>query len=552
MVKNNNSFIKYSLLLLLVFSFITLQAQDNRYMIFFPDKDTVTYTYEDPEAYLSPRAIARREKFEIPVQFSDLPVNPGYIQEITRLGGEVMYTTRWFNGALIACDDSTLEKILTQDFVIDAELVKPSAKGSRRKEGASVNKWWKFRKKLKKQEELLNVVQNEMLGVDKMHELGYNGEGLMVAVFDGGFRGVDTVPFFRHLFENQQLIPGYDFVGNSPDVFKYGQHGTEALSCIAAYNPGILEAGAYAADIMLCITEESGSEYRIEEYNWLFAAERADSAGTDIISTSLGYTTFNETGMDYNFSDLDGKTTTITRAVNVAASKGIVCVISAGNEGIGSWRYISPPADAPDILAVGAVNSSGSRASFSSFGPTADGRIKPDVSALGLQTVVVNAQGQVTTSSGTSFSAPLIAGFVAGVWQAFPDLNNKEIIEKVKLAGHQAMAPDNELGYGVPDFSVLMKGGLTPVADKEVRHYFHVFPNPLEEGKVFIESKSDDYIGEVDLLLYNSTGQVVYQKRVTHTGSKAMTIDSAHLDKGIYILRILSPDLSDTFKLVKF
>ena len=347
-----------------------------------------------------------------------------------------------------------------------------------------------------------------MLGIDAMHQAGYTGQGISVAVFDGGFKGVDTVSYFRHLYENGQMIPGYDFVGNSPDVYRYGQHGTEALSCIAAYQPGVLEAGAYEANIMLCITEESGSEYRVEEYNWLFAAEMADSAGIDIISTSLGYTTFDDPAMNYEYEDLDGNTAVITRAVNLAAQKGILCVISAGNEGSGRWRYVSPPADAIDVLSVGAVSSSGDRVSFSSFGPTADGRVKPDVSALGLQTVVVNSQGEVVRSNGTSFSAPLITGLTAGVWEAFPGETNLEIIERIRLAGNSSLAPNNELGYGIPTFSAAL---LVPVpSEEEIREAnYRVYPNPIESGKLFVEAQNPRSIvsgGSAHLQQHRATG----------------------------------------------
>ncbi len=547
MEKSRRSIKTGGLLGIFICMFTSLQAQD-RYMVFFPNKDTVTYTYQQPEAYLSAKAIARRERFNIPLQFSDLPVDSTYIRQLEAQGVEVMYTSRWFNGALVACPDSAV--ISSVAFITDYELVRPVAKGNSQKEGSSVKMQHNPQKK-QQTDALLNVLQNEMLGIDQMHEAGYNGQGITVAVFDGGFRGVNTSPFFAHLFKNNQYIPGYDFVGNSPDVFKYGQHGTEALSCIAGYQPGVLEAGAYGANVMLCVTEESGSEYRIEEYNWLFAAERADSIGADIISTSLGYTTFDDPAMNYRFADLDGNTAVITRAAIMATEKGIACVISAGNEGSASWKYISPPADAPDILAVGAVNSNGDRVSFSSFGPTADGRIKPDVAALGLQTVVTDAQGDITTSSGTSFSAPLIAGLTAGVWQAYPELNNLEIMEKLREAGSQTIVPDNELGYGVPDFTRI-QDVVTALPKAAQAHYFSVFPNPVEQGKIFIESPTGSFTGPVDLLLYNSTGQLVMQKHVAHFRNNDISLDAQVMNRGIYILKVLSPNLSDTFKLVKF
>jgi len=372
-----------------------------------------------------------------------------------------------------------------------------------------------------------------------------------VAVFDGGFRGVDESSFFEHLYTNDQLKLTYDFVGNSPNVYHYGQHGTEALSCIAAYQPGILEAGGFAADIMLCITEESGSEYRIEEYNWLFAAEKADSAGVDIISTSLGYTTFDDGEMSYTYNDLDGQTAAITRAARMATAKGMLCVVSAGNEGAGRWRYVSPPADAPDILAVGAVSAGGFRVSFSSLGPTADGRIKPDVSALGLQTVVVDAQSNITRSNGTSFSAPLISGFAAGVWQAFPQATNVEIMDKIRLAGSQALTPDNELGYGVPNFEVLINQAPLSTAESAPISRYNVFPNPIESGNLFVESS--DFVNEsFDVYVYNSTGQLLVTQHVPVSDDDSFTVDTSAWQRGVYILHVLSATTSDTIKVIKF
>ncbi|MEM8970045.1 MAG: S8 family serine peptidase, partial [Bacteroidota bacterium] len=434
-------------------------AQVQQYVLYFSDKDTADFLITSPTEYLSDRSIARREKQNVEVDISDFPVTPSYLQSVTAQGGEVVYVSKWFNAALVEASTDLVDQLVDLDHVRYAELVKPRARNGRRggnsSDGASYGKSKKS-KKYQRTEELLNVEQNQMLGIDEMHRQGYNGEGVFVAVFDGGFRGVDESSFFDHLYSNNQLKLTYDFVGNSPNVYRYGQHGTEALSCIAAYQPGVIESGGYASDIMLCVTEESGSEYRIEEYNWLFAAEKADSAGVDIISTSLGYTTFDDSEMNYTYDDMDGQTAAITRATQMATDKGMLCVISAGNEGAGRWRYVSPPADAPNVLSVGAVSASGFKVSFSSFGPTVDGRIKPDVSALGLQTVVVDAQDNVTRSNGTSFAAPLISGFTAGVWQAFPEATNLEIMEKVRLAGNQAMTPDNELGYGIPNFSVLI------------------------------------------------------------------------------------------------
>ncbi len=491
----------------------------------------------------------------IALDSSDLPVNADYVAQLVAAGAKVYYTSRWLNAVMVDGDQDA-NAYLALDFVDQVELIKPTRSGGGRREGndggAAYAGQVASSSTKNAEAQLLNVLQNEMLGIDAMHQAGYTGKGISVAVFDGGFKGVDTISYFRHLYENGQMIPGYDFVGNSPNVYRYGQHGTEALSCIAAYQPGVLEAGAYEANIMLCITEESGSEYRVEEYNWLFAAEMADSAGIDIISTSLGYTTFDDPAMNYNYQDLDGNTAAITRAVNLAAQKGILCVISAGNEGAGRWRYVSPPADAIDVLSVGAVSSSGDRVSFSSFGPTADGRVKPDVSALGLQTVVVNARGDVVRSNGTSFSAPLITGLTAGVWEAFHNETNLEIIERIRLAGNTSLAPNNELGYGIPTFPATL---LVPDPNKKQMRLanYRVYPNPIESGKLFVESKTRELSFPMEVHIYNSTGQLVMQNRFTSdTFSPTLSLDTSGLGQGVYILHILSPTASDTMKVIKF
>ena len=559
MVKTDNLFpLLYRIFFLSLLSVFWIEAAhaqappQNRYVIFLSDKDKTAYSLDRPREYLSPAALERRELQGIALDSSDLPVNADYVAQLAEAGAEIYYTSRWLNAVMVDGDqDADAYRALS--FVDRVELIKPTrSEGGRNKQGSSYSGASPSAAIENTEAQLLNVLQNEMLGIDAMHQAGYTGQGVSVAVFDGGFKGVDTVSYFRHLYENGQMIPGYDFVGNSPNVYRYGQHGTEALSCIAAYQPGVLEAGAYEANIMLCITEESGSEYRVEEYNWLFAAEMADSAGIDIISTSLGYTTFDDPAMNYKYEDLDGNTAVITRAVNLAAQKGILCVISAGNEGSGHWRYVSPPADAIDVLSVGAVSSSGDRVSFSSFGPTADGRVKPDVSALGLQTVVVNSRGEVVRSNGTSFSAPLITGLTAGVWEAFPGETNLEIIERIRLAGNSSLAPNNELGYGIPTFSAAL---LVPVpSEEEIREAnYRVYPNPIESGKLFVEAKTRDLSFPVEVRIYNSTGQLVTHTRFTsETFSPTLSLDTSGLGRGVYILHILSPTASDTMKVIKF
>lgn len=529
-----------------------LLAQEAQYMVFFADKDSTAYSPERPLEFLSERAVTRKSRLQIPITYGDIPVSSTYLTQLKDAGAEVYYTTRWMNGALVQLSPEELAQVIQLPFVTSHELVKPVGRSDSRKAGSSYGESSAVHKKVSDEKSLLNEGQNNMLGIQTMHEKGFNGEGMLVAVFDGGFRGVDTVSYFRHIYEDNRMLPGYDFVGNSTNVHQYGQHGTEALSCIGAYRPGELEAGAYGADFMLCITEESVSEYRIEEYNWLFAAEMADSAGADIISTSLGYTTFDDSAMNYTYEDMDGQTAAITRAVNEATERGILCVISAGNEGNSGWHYVSPPADAPNVLAVGAVSSSRDKVSFSSFGPTSDGRIKPDVSAQGLQTIVVNSSGRVSRSNGTSFAAPLIAGFAAGVWQAFPNESNIQIMDRIRQGSDKALMPDNETGYGIPDFSRLYENYLTPNQEYRLNQRYRVFPNPVERSRLFIEANEGLLQGPLTVVMYSSTGRQVLRKDFENPDSASLSLEIDHLSQGIYVMHILSASASDTLKIVKF
>lgn len=554
MVKNKTLHFRKSIfsLLFLSLAITPLWAQEAQYMIFFADKKGSTYSLAQPDAFLSQRAIARRQKFNIPITDSDLPVSETYVSQLSDLGAEVYYHTRWMNGVLAQLSSEELEQVSQLAFVTGTELVKPKARNGRKKSGSSVGSSRRQKYKNKRLNQPLNNFQNDMLGIDEMHADGYNGEGLLVAVFDGGFRGVDTVSFFSHMFEEERMLPGYDFVGMSPDVYRYGQHGTEALSCIGAYKEGVMEAGAYGADFMLCVTEDVSSEYRIEEYNWLFAAEFADSTGADVISTSLGYTTFNDSEMDYTYEDLDGQTTAITRALNLASEKGILCVVSAGNEGSGAWRYVSPPADAPEVLAVGAVSTGGNKVSFSSFGPTIDGRIKPDVSALGLQTVVVDGSGNITRSNGTSFAAPLIAGFATGIWQAFPEDNHLEIMERIRSSGDKALTPDNETGYGIPDYNQIRENYLLPVETSRQTHAFKVYPNPVENSDIFVQPVDGVLTAPLEIRMYSPAGALVLEETFEQFNRNSLTLDTSGLSQGIYILHISTATASDTLKIVKF
>ena len=451
-------------------------AQQNRYVVTFTDKTASPFSLTAPLDYLSQRAVDRRVRNNIEITESDLPVNPSYLQAVREQGGIVLFSSRWFNATLVEAEPQVAETIRGLAMVKDVTLVAPSVLPS----GSFGKPMDPSRHAEAARTALENDAQQVMIGIDQMHADGWRGRGVVVAVLDSGFPGVDDGEAFAHLRTESRILDSWNFAWQRRDVFGFDDHGTMVLSVMAAKLKDRYAGALPEASYLLYATEFVPAEYRVEEYNWLFAAERADSAGADVINTSLGYTTFDDPGMDYTYADLDGQTTVVTRAANMAAERGIVVVASAGNQGSGAWRYIGAPADGEHVLAVGAVDDQGKRSSFSSIGPSADGRTKPDVATMGFQTVL-SADGQnVTRGSGTSFSAPLTTALAGGLLQSKPDLTAKEVVELVRSAGSQYTTPDDFVGYGIPSYQTIRL--VTATTPEQPSDHFRVFPNPLAVG----------------------------------------------------------------------
>jgi serine protease AprX len=427
----------------------TAEAQTNQYFVFFRDRSGSPFSISEPAQFLSARSIERRQKQNIVITEEDLPVNPDYVNQVKSTGAIPFFTSKWWNGVLVEADVAVIASINSLPFVSGLVLVAPGKKIT----GGRVNS--KRQKKNASADQPVNQTQLQQIGLDEMHSMGYRGEGIRIAIFDSGFQGVNLSAPFSLLFTENRVKQTFNFVNNNSAVFQTDDHGTEVLSVMAANSDGVYTGGAYKAEYLLYLTEDVSSEYRIEEYNWTFAAERADSAGVDVINSSLGYYEFDESSMDYAKSDLDGKKAVVTRAARKAIEKGMIVVTSAGNEGGNSWKLVTPPADTEGILAVGSVNALRSLSSFSSQGPSADSRIKPDVVALGSGTSVVRASGALGTASGTSLASPLIASLAAGALQAFPSLSAEEIYEAIIYSADQASMPDNLMGYGLPHFKAI-------------------------------------------------------------------------------------------------
>ncbi|HPE56260.1 MAG TPA: S8 family serine peptidase [Bacteroidales bacterium] len=453
-----------SLLSLITYSTIFSQVAPDTYWIRFTDKNGSPYSINNPEAFLSPRAIDRRTAQGIAIQQNDIPVNQTYIDAVAGAGATVLNVSKWMNSVTVyTTNPSVITTIEGFSFVLSASKVSDGTKKT-----TSIKPFFDHEKIDK---EGINKIQTpgksgqsfsygsaynqiNMLNGIALHDMGFDGTGMVIAVLDAGFTNANILSAFDSLWINGQILGTKDFVSPlSPNIFGSHSHGTNVLSTMGANLPGQMVGTAPHADYWLLRSENGSTEYLVEELNWVSAAEFADSVGADVINSSLGYTTFDDPSQDHSYSDMDGNTTPITIGADLAASKGILVVNSAGNSGNSSWLYIGAPADGDSVFTIGAVNSSGNYASFSSRGPTFDGRIKPDVVAQGQSTVLINAfTGSVTTGSGTSFSSPVTAGMVACLWSAFPDRKNTEVMEAIRQSASQYSSPDGYLGYGIPDY----------------------------------------------------------------------------------------------------
>ena len=461
--------------------FAGLKAQ-TRYIIKFKDKGTNPFSIANPSQYLSQRALLRRARYNILIDSLDLPVTPRYIDSV-RLAGTVtvLTTSKWLNQVTIKTTDAVaLAKINSLPFVVSTMPI-----ASRLNE-----QFTPVNKQLEKVEDIplqingttatarlladalnygashgqVHLHQGEFL-----HNHGFKGEGMEVAVLDAGFLRYLTLPTFDSIRLNNQILNTYDFVANEVSVNEDDSHGMNCLSTIAANLPGTFVGTAPKATFCLYRTEDVASETRIEEHNLAAGYERADSIGVDVCSVSLGYTTFDYASQNYTYADMNGNTTMSAIASDIAARKGMLPVIAAGNEGASVWHYISTPADADSAMAVAAVDTLGNISPTSSFGPSSDGQIKPNVAATGLRAVVASpSTGLPVLSSGTSFAAPNMAGLSTCLWQAFPEYNNMVLLDAIQRSATKFNAPDVRVGYGIPDmkkaFVILLKKSFTKLS----------------------------------------------------------------------------------------
>ncbi len=421
------------------------------YRLYLRDKDLqhTPFSVNRPEQFLSARSIERRKRQGLPVDVTDLPIAPAYLDSVSRTGIEIVGQSKWNNTLLVKIHkEKELNKLNSLSFITKKLKVFSSPDSITERKRSS------FRKELNSWESVpihygAAAEQLKSLGGQRIHERGFYGNGMMIAVFDGGFMNVDRIPALHGV----KLAGLKDFVvPKSNNIFEEMEHGTMVLSTMAANAPNLYVGVAPEAQYVLVRCEDERTESLAEEDYWASAAEYADSLGVDVINSSLGYHDFDDVKTNHLYWEQDGETALISHTASMCADKGIICVNSAGNDGMGVWKKINFPADAKNILTVGSINEQGKNAAFSAVGPTADGRIKPDVMAYGSPTSVITGRGSIINDNGTSFSSPLIAGMTACLWQALPHKTAKQIIKLVKMAGNNQRHPDNIYGYGVPDF----------------------------------------------------------------------------------------------------
>lgn len=490
---------------------VTIFGQD-RYAIHYKYKPQTFFSLESAEEFILQRAIDRRVKEGIAVDSTDLPVSPIYVKTISPLVEKVNFHTKWMNASLVVATQDQVKNIEKLPFIEKVELVAKSFYSSSQS-GKKESGITPVHLRIKSKKSNSFDFQNDILGIPAMHEEGFTGAGVMIAVFDAGFLNTDKISGMEHLFDQDRIVATKDFVlPDSDNVFRSDGHGTASLSVMASYEPSILIAGAYEAQYILCITEDAASEYRIEEYNWIRGAEFSDSLGVDIINSSLGYNLFDDPQMNYSLEDMDGQTAIITQGAAMAAQKGILVVSSAGNEGNGSWKTLTAPADAEGILSVGSVNSDLERSSFSSVGPTFDGRLKPDLAAFGSGVTIWRDVAKPNTSSGTSFTSPQIAALAAGLWQAKPEWTREQLIRNLLSSGTMADSPDSELGYGVPNFMDAYLGEILELDEVEDRIIPLIYPNPLDGNELFIHYGIEKHCS---FRMVSATGQIIADHRLT-------------------------------------
>lgn len=540
---------KYFVLVVFIFLLgiiCSSQTSPGKYWIQFSDKNNSPFSLSNPIEFLSQKTIDKRIQFSLGFDIRDIPVNESYIETVkTICDCNVHNTSKWFNAITIETDSLEVLPLIEElGFVSQIRSVRTVSNSSTLEElKFETNSF--DEKILKSDSQPINFQNsygpsfeqiNNINGL-ALHSLGFKGEGISIAIFDAGWSMADKLPAFDYLRGRGGIVQTKDFVfTQNSDVYNLSTHGMYVLSIMAGMIADSLHGTAPEADYYLFRTEDPLSEYLVEEDNWVSAAEYADSLGIDVINSSLGYSLFQDPAQNHSYADMDGNTTRVSIAADIAASKGIFVVNSAGNSGDNDWRYITAPSDGDSVLCVGAVNADSLRAAFSSFGPSSDGDVKPNVCAIGFDTVIADLDSTIRVGNGTSFSSPVIAGMTACLMQAYKDRKPMDLFRAIEQSSHQFNNPDDALGYGIPDYwkaFTILQGNTEWTSDGSLNAM--VFPNPCTDRLNVVVNHSN--AANVSYEIYDATG-----RRVMNCFGASQSNNNGYmiLDESI---RILTPGI---------
>lgn len=516
--------------------------------VYFKDKPNAQYYFENPLQMLSQRSLDRRSNQNIALDSKDVPIYQPYIGQINASPGiMVKAKSKWLNAVHIRGSVSNIQNLQSLFFVDSIQFANRTLNVyGKRNNSAGANKVTIQNKNLEVATTFAygnSSNQVEMVNAHLLHQSNNTGTGKIIAVFDSGFSAVNAITPFQRMFNNQFYLGGYNFVAGNTNVFSTHNHGTMTLSCMTGYVDGQLVGTAPDASYYLFITEDIFEENPVEESYWVEAAEMADSLGVDIISTSLGYFGYDNPNYSYTYQDMTGNTAFASKGANIAFSKGMIVVASAGNSGNSSTPNVGVPAEATNVLAVGAVKFDETYATFSSIGPSFDGRVKPDVMAKGQSTTISDTNGNIVTASGTSFSCPIIAGAIASFWQAIPWASNQQVVDLVKQSSDRFSNPNNQFGYGIPDFQLALNMAQLIVQENDIEN-FSVFPNPVKNT---FSISFPNYTEIAQLLIYNNLGQKVLEKNIYSND----IVSLEGFSSGIYFYKIKTNLLLQSGKLIK-
>jgi len=546
--------VKIKNILLIIFTFFAIGSFAQNYLygyaVEFTDKNNSKYNIDKPLEFLSQRAIDRRQRMNIQITEQDFPVNSFYTDSIINNITILHTTSKWLNTSVFLTNNTHfINDNIKLTFVKSIKLVYKG--GVYLKQNNRHSKW--ENQELDSDYYGNSYSQISMCNAHKLHEKGFKGEGIQIAVLDGGFFNANKISGFDTLFLNNRILGTWDFVSHNTNVYDDDSHGMTVLSAIGGNVPYKLVGTAPEASYYLFRTENVSSEYPIEEYNWIAAAEMSDSLGVDIITSSLGYNVFDDASMNYSYSDMNGKTTVISIGAEIAFSKGMLVVNSAGNEGNNNWYYLTAPSDAKNVICVGAVDKNKHISTFSSRGPSADGRIKPDVVTQGVATTIIMSNGKVGSGSGTSYSCPVLTGMIACLWQAIPTYSNKQILNLVKKYSNRYEMPDNIYGYGIPDFS---KASfiIDSSVNKEIEEcgIEKLYPNPFVD-KINFHLKVKN-AQDVKIFIYDAKGVEILTKNIYFNANSYNLIvlnELSSLQYGCYYLSVITKEGTLIEKIIK-